>query len=93
MIYVDEAKIPYRGMLMCHLYADSLAELHQFAQEKMQLRAWAFTRGTHLAHYNISLSQRAKAIHYGAMPIDRAWLQARIRLMLEKKNKNHAATT
>jgi hypothetical protein len=51
-------------MLMCHLVADTLPELH-----KMAYRLGISLSHYHDHHYNISQVKRANAITYGAIPI------------------------
>lgn len=83
-VYVDDAKIHYRGFLMCHMFADSLDELHAMAAAIGLKRSW-FQKGTTLAHYDVSLSKRALAEQRGAVRVDRDWLVARIRASREWK--------
>ncbi len=40
MVYVDDEMIPWRGKLWCHLVADTLPELHAFAQKLGLRQAW-----------------------------------------------------
>lgn len=30
-VYIDKANLPFRKMIMCHMIADNLEELHQMA--------------------------------------------------------------
>ena len=39
-VYVDSANIPYRNMVMCHLIADTLPELHEMAFKIGMKREW-----------------------------------------------------
>ena len=68
-VYVDNARIPWRGMRMSHLQADSLDELHDFA-ERLGLRREWFQPGSRpeAAHYDVSDSKRSEAISLGAIP-------------------------
>lgn len=77
-VYVDDAKIHFRGCLMCHMFADSLEELHAMAQAIGLKRSW-FQKGDTLAHYDVSLSKRKLAEERGAVRVDRDWVVARIR--------------
>lgn len=83
-LYVDIAKIPYRGMLMCHMYADSRAELHD-AAIKIGAPKWAYKRGVAFPRYDISLTQRARAIRLGAIAVDQQWIRQRIDTFLAAK--------
>ena len=70
-VYVDSAYIPYRGMLMCHLLADSLEELHSMADRIGIQRRW-FQGSASTPHYDVCKSKRALAIKHGAIAIDRS---------------------
>lgn len=83
-VYVDDAKIHFRGCLMCHMFADSLDELHAMAAAIGLKRSW-FQKGYSLAHYDVSLRQRALAERRGAVRVDRDWVVARIRASREWK--------
>lgn len=69
-IYVDNEQIPWRGKLWCHLVADSLPELHEFAQRLGLRRSW-FQTGSIYPHYDVTIAVRAKAIALGAKMGDR----------------------
>ncbi|WP_288392033.1 DUF4031 domain-containing protein [uncultured Herbaspirillum sp.] len=75
-IYVDNAQIAWRGRLWCHLVADSLDELHQFARSIGQKRAW-FQADASLPHYDITVEARVMALSLGAIPADRRTLISR----------------
>lgn len=76
-VYVDKARNRYQGMVMCHMVADSLCELHAMADRLSLKRAWFQPRST--PHYDICLSKRRLALEYGAVEIDRRQLVALIR--------------
>jgi len=63
-VYVDPAKLPYKGMLMCHMVADTEEELHAMADKLGIARAHY-----HAFHYNITKSSRVKAIQLGAIKV------------------------
>lgn len=69
-VYVDPAVYPWRGYLWCHLYADSLEELHEFAK-KIGLKCEWFQAPPKcsLPHYDMVESRRAKAIKAGAIEL------------------------
>lgn len=67
-VYVDSAQIPYRGMLMNHMIADTPEELHAMAAALGLKRAWFQDRGSH-PHYDVCSSKRALAIRRGANPV------------------------
>ncbi len=66
-VYVDAAKNPYGRMLMCHMLADSLDELHQMADKIGVKRKWF--QNKNVPHYDICKSKRALAVKFGALEI------------------------
>jgi hypothetical protein len=83
-VYVDIAKIPYRGMLLCRMYADTPEELHQ-AAARLHLKRWAYKRGVVLEHYTVGLTQRAQAIRNGAISVNQQWVTQRKDALLSKQ--------
>lgn len=67
-VYVDKAKNPFRGMKTCHLVADTLDELHAFADKIGLKREWC-QYSVNLPHYDISQSKRREALRNGAKEI------------------------
>lgn len=68
-VYVDKGKYSFRGMQMCHLIADDIHELHEFAKKIGLKRAW-FQHSVSLPHYDISQSKRQLALQNGAIEIN-----------------------
>ena len=66
MVYVDDARISWRGRLWCHMVADSLDELHEFALRLGLKRSW-FQGTASYPHYDVTLEMRSKAIALGAV--------------------------
>lgn len=64
-IYVDDVKIKWKNRVWCHLVADSLEELHSFANEIGLKRDW-FQRNASYPHYDITLKTRSIALAKGA---------------------------
>lgn len=56
------------GKRWCHLWADSLEELHAFAEQIGMQRRW-FQAGAHIhfCHYDLVPSRRERAIKLGAV--------------------------
>lgn len=73
-VYVDDMRAPYGRMVMCHMIADTDAELHQMAAKIGVARRWHQKAGTPHSHYDICLAKRAMAVGAGAIEIDRARL-------------------
>lgn len=66
--YVDELH-DYGWKLgsSCHLYADSVEELHQFAQGIMMKRSWFQISKSGIPHYDLVASRRKMAVRQGAI--------------------------
>lgn len=74
-VYVDRASVAFKGMQWCHLMADTLEELHAFAQN-MKIDARLFHRNASYPHYDITLEMRSMVIEYGAIDADRKMIIA-----------------
>lgn len=77
-VYVDDMQAPFGRMVMCHMVADTEAELHAMADTIGVARRWY--QGD---HYDISKSKRALAVKAGAIELTRRelghWLIAKRR--------------
>lgn len=70
MVYVDDMRAGLGRMVMCHMVADTLAELHAMADQIGAARRWyQGSPVTRWPHYDIALSKRALAIRAGAQAI------------------------
>jgi hypothetical protein len=69
-VYVDNMAAPYGRMIMCHMIADTEAELDQMAAFIGVAKKWHQHAGTPQSHYDICLSKRRIAIAAGAKEID-----------------------
>jgi hypothetical protein len=63
-VYVDDARIPWRGRRWSHLVADAPEELHRAAERLGLRREWAQDRGRTL-HYDLPDQLREQAIELG----------------------------
>ena len=63
----DEAPRCFRHKPSCHLYADTLEELHAFALRIGMRRCW-FQNESTLPHYDLTEGKRAQAVANGAKP-------------------------
>jgi hypothetical protein len=68
-VYVDESIWPYGRMMMCHMVADSRAELDEMADKIKVPRKWIQKPGTDREHYDICKSKRALAVEAGAREV------------------------
>lgn len=63
-VYVDQARHRFGRMIMCHMVADTLPELHEMADKIGINRKWF--QNKKLPHYDICLSKKELAIQNGA---------------------------
>jgi hypothetical protein len=84
-VYVDDVRHRFGRMVMCHMWADAIDELHAMAELLGLKRSW-FQEPPKASwqHYDISLSVKAAAIRAGALLMDKyaplehtAWLEGR----------------
>jgi hypothetical protein len=68
-VYVDNQKNKYGRMLMCHMVADSIDELHEFAVKIGLKREWFQGENEKNPHYDLSQAKRKKAVDNGAIEI------------------------
>lgn len=81
-VYVDDAAHQFGRMVMCHMFADSAAELHRMARAiGMDLRwyqgPWRRPTGKPpFPHYDVCKMRRKKAVMLGAIEVERpeSWL-------------------
>lgn len=71
-VFVDDVQHSFRNMKMCHLWADTIDELHDFAM-RLGLRMEWFQCPPKASweHYDISLSVKKKALKMGAVLTDK----------------------
>lgn len=68
-VYVDPLFWPWRGTIWCHMYADTIEELHDMADKIGLRRSW-FQDKKHFPHYDLVESKRNMAIRFGAIEQD-----------------------
>lgn len=68
-VYVDDMAAPYGRMKMCHMLADTSAELLAMADKIGVARRWLQKAGSAREHFDICLSKRAAAVRGGAVEI------------------------
>ena len=76
-VYVDFARNKFHDMVMCHMVADTLAELHAMADEIGMRRVWFQAKS--FPHYDLSQPRRRAAVMLGAIEVDRRQLVAVMR--------------
>jgi hypothetical protein len=72
MVYVDKLitypKSTNNHDKWCHMWADSLTELHDFAKRLRMSKSW-FQDNSFLPHYDLTETRRKWAIREGALEI------------------------
>lgn len=68
-VYVDNMQAGYGRMVMCHMTADSRAELDGMADAIGVARRWIQHADTYREHYDICKAKRARAIGEGAIEV------------------------
>ena len=69
-VYVDFVQIKFKGYKWCHMLADNLQELHDFAA-LIDVDTRLFHRDASYPHYDITVQMRETALAKGAIPADR----------------------
>ena len=88
-VYVDELfdteKTPnWRYTKACHLTADTLEELHKFAESIGMKRVWFQDHKRH-PHYDLTANRRKMAVKQGAIEVK---ARDRIKRLMEALNKD-----
>lgn len=94
-VYVDSEGIRWRGKEWCHLVADSMEELHDFAAQLGLQRGWFQDKGRY-PHYDVTMRVRDRALLMGAIDADRATLIAcckRVRADMLRRNAQATLVT
>lgn len=68
-VYVDNAMIPFHGLHMNHMLADTVEELLAMATMLGIDHKWLQKPDTHQVHFDISAERRALALSFGAVSI------------------------
>jgi hypothetical protein len=70
-VYVDNPIWPFRGMMMCHMVADTPDELHEMADRIGMHRKWFQSIAkARRPHYGLPEPRRALALQFGAIEVD-----------------------
>jgi Protein of unknown function (DUF4031) len=78
MIYIDQAVHSRRGKKWCHLTADELGELHEFAAKLGLKQSW-FQEHPIMPHYDVVEAKREMAIALGAISLTTVEAGRRVR--------------
>lgn len=78
-VYVDDMRAPYGRLVMCHMRADTTAELLAMADTIGVARKWIQFPGTYKEHFDVCLSKRAKAVAAGAIEVSQRDIGVMIR--------------
>ena len=71
-VYVDDVRLPFGRMIMCHMWSDTLPELHAMADAIGLQRRWFQCQpNASWNHYDIALSLKVKVISRGAILTDK----------------------
>lgn len=71
-VYVDDMEAPFRRMIMSHMWADTVDELHEFAARLGLRRDWfQCPPAASWEHYDVSKSVKRQALAWGAVLTDR----------------------
>jgi len=92
MVYVDEATWEWRGQFWCHLLADSIDELHEFAARLGLRRSW-FQGSSRFPHYDLTVNKRLLAIRLGAQAVDARTAVVRARTLRAGVAASHPVQT
>lgn len=84
-VYVDSMRAKYGRLILCHMIADTEAELHAMADRIGVARQW-FQRDASTPHYDICLSKRAVAVRHGAVVLTRRELGLKLRELRSKSS-------
>lgn len=88
-VFVDNERVAWRGRLWCHLVADSLDELHDFAIALGLKRRWFQDKASY-PHYDVTTEVRERALHQGALPGSKAQIIGSARLLRTELRALHA---
>ena len=69
-VYVDDARHALGRMVMGHMLADTLEELHAMAAAIGLRREW-YQSNASFPHYDVNLQRRAHAVRLGAIQVNR----------------------
>jgi hypothetical protein len=90
-VYVDDMCARFGRMIMCHMIADTDAELHAMAAAIGVARRWHQAPPRHDSHYDIALSKRALAVSLGAVEV--SWRDCSMMTFLRRRDPSASLIT
>lgn len=81
-VYVDTMRAQYGRMIMCHMMADTKAELLAMVDTIGVARKWIQHEGSWQEHFDISLAKKSQAVRLGAIEISRKDM---VRKMMDRR--------
>lgn len=90
-VYVGNMRVRVRGMVMCHMLADSTEELLAMADRIGVDRRHLQDAGTYREHFDICLTKRAAALEAGALGLSMSEVGRMIRERREAPAKGKDA--
>ena len=79
-VYIDGARNGFGRMVMCHMLADTPAELHAMADAIGMKRHWYQSPDkASFPHYDLSITRRRLAVEKGAKELTRQELSAHMK--------------
>jgi hypothetical protein len=83
-VYVDRASNRFGRMIMAHMVADTLDELHAMADRLGLKREW-FQADASTPHYDISKTKRALALKFGVVEVNRRQMAEIIKRLRQER--------
>ena len=88
-VYVDDMKAGFGNMVMCHMLADTTAELIAMADTIGVQRKWIQCAGTPKEHFDICKSKRKIAVRCGAREVSYRYMAFLIERKRNEKPKEN----
>lgn len=92
-VYVDKPDKPYRNMMMCHMIADTQAELLAMAAILGLDRRWIQDAGTYSEHFDIAKTKRTSAVQSGAIQLTNKELGQKLRERRQRPSAEYLGAT
>ena len=98
MVYVGPCEYPigklWKGQKWCHMFADTVEELHAMADQIGMRREWFQGAPKHkLEHYDLNSARRGKAVAAGAVSLTYGEENAKLREFFAKLREQKLQTT